>query len=171
MLESSYLPHPGRTPSSCKALPPCSSASSQTHTSQHHFWIVTRGSLYCMHEQRINTLTATWSCYLLSKWIDNAFPKNTAYLFPTFVSCPFQEHGIKNVTQCKQSKHGCIQVGRILVALNPSTIPQVLHHLVVLNCLVSSLFQWVPNKGCRTQKMNLYYSWNQTLENLKRMAW
>ena len=116
-------------------------------------------------------LTATWACYLLSKWIDNAFPKNTAYLFPTFISCPFQKHGIKNVTQSKQSKHDCIQVGRILVALNPSTIPQVLYHLVALNCLVSLLFQWVSNKGCRTQKMNLYYPWNQTLDNLKRMAW
>ena len=101
---------------------------------------------------RVNTCFGQQSghAHLLPKWIHNALPKNIADLFPRVIPCFFQEHGIKVIRECKQSKHCCIQVARILVALYPSLISQVLPHLVALNCLVTLLFQWVINKGCRT---------------------
>ena len=47
-----------------------------------------------------------------------------------------EEERIKDITETKQAKYGCIEIAGVVVALDPSPLSYVLRYLVSSHCLI-----------------------------------
>ncbi len=67
-------------------------------------------------------------------------------MFPVLVSSEVwvQEHGVKDITEGKQTKYSGVHVAGVLVTLDTTTVSNVPHHLLsgVINELICFLLHW-----------------------------